>query len=504
MSKGVMMIRRLVIVTFVAAGILFAPFSAYAFDERPAGMTMKTETFDRDPGWVGVNNRTARTHEPRTVRQDFGFSARTANAGGQAAGEIGGFVSPAGEPAFYGKAIPATNLTRPLTASGTLSVGRGKTHLLIGFFNADTVKEWRTPNTIVLRLQGRGDKFYAYVEYCTAKWRAGGDSTPFPSMTSPKHGRRHAAGFPCGTRLNWTLAYDPQGNAGRGVVTATIGSETAICTLDESHKADGATFNRFGLLDVMKSADSGSEVWFDDIAINGGAPETFDRNPDWDGRNNRRTEASRLVRPWFDFGFSDTQFAGGKSKGELGGLIFRGDCRYAERMACYGDRVGPLTLDRPLKASGKIGMTRGVSDSTTLFGFFNSRDSMRQNPSQSNALPESVLGIHVEGPSRDGFRFYPVLRLKGGRSQIAPVSRYPFIHPDGKSHDWSLEYNPQGAHGKGQIIVALDADSATFDLESRDSQPQTTFDRFRIVTPWIDGNSQNVYWDDLAYTVGQE
>ena len=49
----------------------------------------------------------------------------------------------------------------------------GKFNLLIGFFNADTLNEWRTPNTIVLRLNGRGDRFLAGLEYLTGKWRVG-------------------------------------------------------------------------------------------------------------------------------------------------------------------------------------------------------------------------------------------------------------------------------------------------------------------------------------------
>ncbi len=32
----------------------------------------------------------------------------------------------------------------------------------------------------------------------------------------------------------------------------------------------------------------------------------------------------------------------------------------------------------------------------------------------------------------------------------------------------------------------------------------TTFDRFGIVTSWIDGNSQNVYLDDITYTCAQK
>ena len=47
---------------------------------RVDGMTLKTETFDRDPGWLGVNNRSATQRDPITIRQDFGYSAATSNA----------------------------------------------------------------------------------------------------------------------------------------------------------------------------------------------------------------------------------------------------------------------------------------------------------------------------------------------------------------------------------------------------------------------------------------
>src|SRR5437899_1836867 len=64
----------------------------------------RTEHFDRDPAWDGHNNRTT-SPEPRMIKQDFGYSP-TAHAGG-ATGEIGGFITPAGEPAYYAKKIPA-------------------------------------------------------------------------------------------------------------------------------------------------------------------------------------------------------------------------------------------------------------------------------------------------------------------------------------------------------------------------------------------------------------
>jgi hypothetical protein len=492
------------IVVLVMLGARSADSQPPASDS-PAHDTIatKTEMFDGDPGWIGVNNRAARMQDPVMIRQNFGFSPRTSNAGGSSPGEIGGFVSAAAEVAFYGKVIEPTTLDKPLTASGTMSIGKGSTHLLLGFFNATTVNEWRTPNTMALRLNGRGDHFFAYVEYCTSKWRAGADTTPFPAVIDPSTGRWNLIGFPCQKSYKWTLTYDPSGNGGKGVITATIGEATAECKLEQSHRSDGASFNHFGIINVMKSADSGSEVWFDDISLSGRPPEAFDKDPRWDGRNNRALMPSRIVRPWFDFGYTNTNYAGGSGKGELGGRIFRGDCREVHRMACYGDRVGPLTLGKPLKASGKIAMTRGVSDSTTLFGFYHSAESMRQNESQSNGIPKSVLGIHIEGPSSEGFKFYPVMRGKGGGSAYGQIRESPTIYPDGNSHDWSLEYRPD-ADGKSRIIVTLDDETGTLELQDDLNVDATTFDRFGIVTSWIDGNSQDVYWDDLTYTARQE
>src|SRR5205823_3788458 len=99
--------------------------------------------------------------------------------------------------------------------------------------------------------------------------------------------------------------------------------------------------------------------------------------------------------------------AGGRAGGEIGGLIFRGDERYPERMAYYGDRIGELDLTVPLKASGRVCLRRGVTDSTSLFGFFHSEASMRHSTAQQSGFPENFLGVAIEGPSREGFFFYP-------------------------------------------------------------------------------------------------
>src|SRR5438128_2304913 len=371
---------------------------AFAESTHGQSLLLKTETFDADPGWDGRNNR-ATDPGPRSIGQNFGFGGSSTNAGG-AAGEIGGFITPAGEPAFYGKVITPKSFNDPLSASGILNVPQGGGHTLIGFFNADTVNEWRTPNTIALRIYGRGTYFLAYLEYGTGLWRAGG--TSFGGEAAIPSG---AANYP------FSLNYDPNGAGGLGTVTATFGSYSTVMTLDSGHKADGAIFNRFGILNVMKSADDPGQIWLDNVTINGEL-HPFNSDPGWDQRNNRNTYITTNVRPRFDFGYSPgSNFAGGQSGGEIGGHTFRGDSRLqfnGTRMAYYGDPLSEtLSLNQPLHAEGKVGFLRGVSDSTTLIGFFHSDDSMRSNDSQNSATPENFVGAAIEGPSAEGFYLYP-------------------------------------------------------------------------------------------------
>ena len=265
----------------------------------PSAAEDRVQRFDRDPGWDSHNNRAVEPR-PRTIRQDFGYS-RTAHAGGEI-GEIGGFLSPAAEAAYYAKVIPETTFDRPLIASGKLATNGRPFHALIGFFNSGTINEWRTPNSIALRISGRGDVFYAWVEYATARWRAGGDEPRgFATRRNEVTGRAEPVGFSVkGAAHRWSLRYDPEANSGEGAITATIDDQTAVCHLQKGHKADGATFNRFGMINVIKSADAGGELWLDDLTING-IEERFDRDPSWNAFQNRRTYETANVRPRFDF-----------------------------------------------------------------------------------------------------------------------------------------------------------------------------------------------------------
>jgi hypothetical protein len=377
---------------------------------------------------------------------------------------------------------------------------KGAGHALIGFFNRDTLNEWRTRNSLVLRINQRGDVFHCHLEYCTDKWRAGAGII---GEYDKERDRMHAKELPCGRVFHWTLKYDPLGANGNGLLTADVDGSVASCELAPGHKMDGATFTHFGIVNVMKQYDSPGRLWFDNVSINGKLEE-FASDPGWESLGNRRTYETRVVRPQFDFGFTSTQSAGGKASGELGGLFFRGDCRYPDRLASYGDRLGRLTLDLPMRASGKVSLRRGVSDSTTLIGFYDSARSLEVNSSQDQGTPMDFLGAAIEGPSREGFYFYPVYRTESGNASRGMGANPLRILPDGSAHDWSLSYDPTGAGGNGRITVTLDGKPASIDFAPGDKASGARFNRFGLVTPWIDGNGQHVYFDDLSYTANQE
>lgn len=457
---------------------------------------VRTETFDRDPNWDGLNNRST-AFEPRSIVQDFGYEA--SKKLGETPGAIGGAITPDGHPAYYAKPISTKTFDDALIASGVVLVEPGAGNTLLGFFNAETVNEWRTPNTIVFRINGRGETFHVHFEYCTSKWRAGAGVI---GKVDAEADRVYPLEILSGGVHTWSLAYNPDADGAGGVVVATFDEHRAACGLSPGHRLDGAMFNRFGLLNVNKSADTVGVVWAGDLTVNG---ERIDLSgdPQWEGIRNRTTYITEEVRPRFNFGFSETNFAGGADPGEIGGLFFRGDCRERARLAYYGARLDTLTLEKPLHASGRLTLRRGVSDSTTLVGFFHAEHSVRVNESQKHGTPADFLGFAIEGPSSEGFFVYPSYRVHGeGTSSGYPESP-PRIYPDGAAHTWTLDYAPATQTEPARITLSLDGAATAIVIPGDHLAEGAAFNRFGFVTPWIDGNGQRVYVDDVTYTVRQ-
>src|ERR1700756_792830 len=90
--------------------------------------------------------------------------------------------------------------------------------------------------------------------------------------------------------------------------------------------------------------------------------ESFDKDPGWEGHNNRIVP-ERVPTVVQDFGYSKTNFAS-KEKGEIGGHVTR-----ASEPAYYADKIGPVTLDDKLSASGTLALTKTAAGGGIFFGF---------------------------------------------------------------------------------------------------------------------------------------
>ena len=455
------------------------------FVARPAPAQ---ESFDRDPGWEGFRNRLV-VGKPKVTRQHFGYRP-TNKARGKHPGEIGGRVERSITPAYYANPIPTKTLNDRLVASGRFAVhdDESSTGTLIGWFNDKGSRGWRTSNSLAMRIDGNGGRYWVFFEYGTADWMTGG----MGCFEGEAYQTTRTKPFPAdGTPHDWALVYDPAGAGGAGQVTLTLDGKEYRLTLGDGHKARGATFNRFGVFN-QQTTGGGMEVYFDDLALDG-EPISFDEDPKWEAVGNDVDFEDRALRPLHDFGFAMTHFAGGKAAGETGGLVWRD-----EPPAYYADRVGPLSLDDRLAASGKVAFTAAGSDSGVYVGWFDSASKRADLPPGAGFPQKHFLGVMIEGPSRIGHYFRPAYGSSGGEGGFPDEG--PVIRPDGQAHDWSIGYDPSAAGGSGRITVTFDGKEQTFDLCPTDRRRGATFDRFGLFNLQRGGNHVVLYLDDLAYT----
>jgi len=440
------------------------------------------EDFTGDPGWE------ARGHVPPasacvTKTMDFGYSP-TAHAGGSP-GEIGGCVWRSLTPACYARRIPLRTLNDRLRASGRFSVTRSTSSsgVMIGWFHSAS-RGWRTPNSLVFRIDGEQDRFRVFFEYGTQTWKTGGGTTfegPYQTTKTPMipaDGRPHT----------WALEFDPAGAGGDGLITFTMDGQVYTAAMVKGHRAEGAVFDRFGILNVQNSGNN-LTVWLDDLQIDG-EREDFATDPKWDEAGSRSTFNDCAIRPWHDFGWRDSALAGGEP-GEIGGLVWRIEATRPQEALAYGTPAGELSLDRELKASGRICLKAAGADSAILFGWYNARTPI-------GAPPVNFTGLLVEGPSEVGHYIRPVMRSADETSLVVP--RGPIIRPDGRPHTWTIHYLPGPKGRPGTVTATLDDATVSADVPPQLIAGGAALDRFGFLSWHRGGHAIEAYFDDLEYT----
>jgi hypothetical protein len=503
--------RLLLLVTALLAAVLIPRARA---DDRTAPLT-KTQPFDHDPAWEGRGNRVVPKARP-TVVQDFGYS-KTRFAG--EAGEMGGRVTRASEPAFYAQRIAPKTLDDRLGASGTFALtdttpGGG---IFFGFFNAKQPGAGGRPiGSLGMHMDAERGGGRLAVRLITAENQSRGTFvTPFiPGRFRPTPIRND------GTRYHWTLDYDPDAAGGRGRFTFTLRGDapkpgdlqtpgmpnawreearrrfpdttTFAVDLPDGYRKQGATFDHFGLMNMMKPGGH-LTVYFDDLACDGKAQD-FATDPGWDAQGNRATYQATDVAAAHDFGFSNTNHAGGARGGEAGGTLWR-----SERWGYYADRVGPLSFDDRLEASGTVVLAVGAPDADMCFGWF--RPDKDGQGSRDPRHAGDFLGIKVGGPTRAGHYFLPAFTVDENVRGLPNTG--PIIRP-GKVYRWSLTYDPSANNGGGAITATLGDESVTHNLRPGQKAKATSarLDHFGLFSTGPGGQIVKLYLDDLSYTAG--
>ena len=481
-------------------------FAANA-DSQPES-TLKTETFDRDPGWEARNNRIP-PKSGQMVKQDFGYSPT--HFAGKAAGEIGGRVQRSTTPAQYAAALtPAKTLNDKLSASGSFAItsSHASAGVFFGFFNSQQPGGSGRPISSLgmdMDFEGKGGRLAVRLR-SDANTCCGTFVTPYlPGKFRPTPIKND------GTPYHWTLDYDPQAAGGNGRFTFTLRSDTHTTQdygplpppsereaqarfpntttfavdLPPELRKEGATFDRFGMINGMK-AGGAVTLFFDDVQSNG-QTQDFSQDPGWIGAGNRVEFEDREQTGAHNFGFSaDTNHAGGKP-GEIGGALWR-----TGRFGYYADRVGPLTLEQRLEARGKVRLIAAGPDSDMFLGWFNSAAS-----DDAPADTRNFVGVHVGGPTRVGHYFAPVLATAKGAK--CKAQQGPVLTP-GKLFDWSLFYDPAANGGNGGMRVTLGGESVTLALKPGQKKQGASLNRFGLFTTTAGGQMVKIFFDDLTYS----
>jgi hypothetical protein len=485
----------------------------------PSETALKSEDFSKDPGWEGFRNRVV-LKNLKKVTQDFGYTAT--NFAGKEKGEIGGTIWRGSAAASFADKIEPRTLNDKLSASGTFAITdtHGSSGAFFGWFKSDTPEAGRQ-SSLGIRFAGEGSGARLTLQLVTATNQACGTKiTPWivDKTKTRAEGRkfRPTSIKNDGTRYTWTLDYDPAAGDGNGQMQFVIRSNSAkpeefegkVFTVDlpKGYREHGTTFDRFGLANSMRPGNP-LTIYFDDVEHDGEAQD-FSNGADWVGVGNHDSYERREEGGAHDFGFSETTHFAGGSAGEVGGTIWRSGefGYYADRVGA--DRVGPLSMNDKLEASGKIVLNVGPPDSGMYFGWFNSAEK-ELSPQQAG----NFIGVRVGGPTRVGHYFVPAYATaqskKPDRGDLQHPPRIsverdkgPLLVPQ-KTFDWKLIYDPAANGGKGAIEATLGDESVTLPLKDGDKSKGATFDRFGLFTTHRGGSYVKIYLDDLRYTTSR-
>jgi len=514
------------------------------------------ENFDEDPKWEGLNNRVECSNCP-TITQDFGWAPT--NKTGFGPGEIGGIIWRSTTPSYYAMPInKPLSFKDPFSASGKIAVivpPQGGVGFYIGFFNAER-QGWRVWSSCGFRIgdmengnarfyldyktgkacgailnpdleiPGNGSvhtwelKYDPHASVAEEKWpdarlpkyfegRSGSVHTDTllatiqrddPSMTADKllsllFEARDAGliddWYRKGRYHLWTLERHPERIKGK--ITFTFDGKSASYYLIPGHQDLPTFMNRFGIYNTQIYTGS-LEFYISDLVVNGKKID-LSRDPHWQGLNNNVTFSENDFHSRHNYGYSQTNWAG-ETPGEIGGR-FWGTEVIDPLHGYYATDIGQLTLEDPIKFSGRMCFAEGAVDGRMLLGYFSKEETMAPVKGEYKGNPPNqYLGLEIMDQTSIGYNFTAVC---SPRQNISTEERGPIVIPDRISRQFTFEYDPH-AGKSGRISVSLGTDKFSYDLTEEQRRTGSTFNRFGLLNPRKGGKYVDVYIDDLTYS----
>jgi hypothetical protein len=228
------------------------------------------------------------------------------------------------------------------------------------------------------------------------------------------------------------------------------------------------------------------------------ARESFDKDPQWTAHQNWiQAEPRQVVQ---DFGYSQSQHAGGKAQGEIGGRVHT-----SSTPAWYATQLSAQqSLDDRLHCTGRLAVLETSGSAGLYFGWFNTQTMATRPPNRMGLLISGEgrgCEVHVSystaAGNSDGFR------ATGTGPKGAKVRDFNLI-PLATVYTFELLYDPTANGGVGAITFTLGGDGPftggpyEFKLSPEQRKTGATFNAFGICNSQTSGNPLTIYFDDLT------
>jgi hypothetical protein len=193
----------------------------------------------------------------------------------------------------------------------------------------------------------------------------------------------------------------------------------------------------------------------------------------------------------------------------MGGIIYLASYENLNvPRASYGAGLnGSLnTRDHHFYATGRFKLDWANVDAAELFGWYNSATACDETTAgKGHMFPKHFLGVAIHAGS-NGYGMIPGYRSPQFSEEHMLETREPAVrvYEDGVWREFYLEYDPDGAGGKGQLKVQVGKDGTpvTYDLKEGARSADFGFDRFGLLTMRKGGGKPHaIYFDKMTYTV---